>query len=243
MQIIAHRGCCGNGVENSINSLDSLPEDVDGIEVDVRLTADNIPFLYHDKTVGIKAGEARMIHKLTFSEVIALSSNPQSMAPTLDNYILECEKRNIPRIFLDIKVFDEASVAIIAKELKSKKCLDRITCLTKTEEALQVLCSVLPSTKKGMLRTNQDNLDDRLSLAERYGVDILFIQHSDSSYLQNRDIVPHIKRRGVLVGASILNKESSILLALRDGCDAVLTDHCDIFKKTVNKFMGLSYKS
>ncbi|QTF91295.1 glycerophosphodiester phosphodiesterase [Halomonas sp. BM-2019] len=240
MHIIAHRGRLGDGYENSISSLAMLGEDVDGVEVDVRLTADKVPVLLHDKELENGLEHVGMIHELTLEDVSRYSSRRQDAVPTLDRYLEACDKRKIPRIFLDIKVVDEPSVTIIAEQLKCKKYLDKITCLTKTEEVLQVLCSFLPDAKKGMLRTNKDNIDERLPLVERYGVDILFVQHGDAAYLKNRDIVSGIKQSGCSVGASILNKENSILLALQDGCDVVLTDHSDIYKNSVNHFLGLA---
>jgi glycerophosphoryl diester phosphodiesterase len=52
MKIIGHRGARGLAPENTIAGLEkALSLSVDQIEFDVRVTADNIPVLYHDATI------------------------------------------------------------------------------------------------------------------------------------------------------------------------------------------------
>lgn len=51
-KIIGHRGACGYAPENTLESIKTAAEmSVEWVELDVKLTADNIPVIFHDDTL------------------------------------------------------------------------------------------------------------------------------------------------------------------------------------------------
>jgi glycerophosphoryl diester phosphodiesterase len=69
---IAHRGFHQNGTERPENSMPAFSAAVSrgyGIELDVQLTADGVPVVFHDFTLHRAAGDARRISELTFAEL------------------------------------------------------------------------------------------------------------------------------------------------------------------------------
>lgn len=71
-KIIAHRGLSKEAPENTLSAVKAaLALGIDYIEIDVRLTKDNVPIVIHDSTVsrtsGIKNGPS--IHELTLKQI------------------------------------------------------------------------------------------------------------------------------------------------------------------------------
>lgn len=71
MKIIGHRGAKGLRTENTIASIHTALEyNVNGIEVDVHVTKDNVPVLHHDHDFTDPSGNKIEIHKTTYKELL-----------------------------------------------------------------------------------------------------------------------------------------------------------------------------
>lgn len=85
MLIISHRGVPGNGFENTLEAFDRAVQlGVDGIETDVRLTADGAAVLYHNRL----APDGREVAALGRAELSRLAGHP---IPTLAEALAACE--------------------------------------------------------------------------------------------------------------------------------------------------------
>lgn len=68
--IIAHRGASAVAPENTMAAFERAFRDrADGIELDVRLSADGVPVVFHDQHLSRIAGAAGNVHALTLSEL------------------------------------------------------------------------------------------------------------------------------------------------------------------------------
>lgn len=75
--VIAHRGSSIYAPENTLAAIDlAILQGADAVEIDVRMSKDGIPFLFHDYTVNrttqLKSGQS--IESLTFEEIQALDA-------------------------------------------------------------------------------------------------------------------------------------------------------------------------
>jgi glycerophosphoryl diester phosphodiesterase len=71
MKIIGHRGAKGLRTENTIASIHTaLKHNVNGIEVDVHVTKDNVAVLHHDHAFTDPSGEKIELHKTTYKELL-----------------------------------------------------------------------------------------------------------------------------------------------------------------------------
>lgn len=71
MKIVGHRGARGLAPENTLASLQAaLDQNVDEIEVDVRITKDAVPILFHDRTLLRTEGEPLMVAHHTYQELL-----------------------------------------------------------------------------------------------------------------------------------------------------------------------------
>jgi len=68
--VIAHRGASASHPENTRAAFDAaLAEGCDGIELDVQLSADGVPFVFHDRTLSRIGGGRRRASSLTIAEL------------------------------------------------------------------------------------------------------------------------------------------------------------------------------
>ena len=81
--IVSHRGLSGDEPENTLEAIAaSVARGVEAIEVDIRLTADGVPILFHDPSVG-GAVVARSTHAELASHVPDLPSWPPPVISTV----------------------------------------------------------------------------------------------------------------------------------------------------------------
>lgn len=67
---IAHRGARREAPENTWSAFEkALAYPIDGIELDVQLSADGVPFLYHDDTLWRVARQRKRVAKMTFAQL------------------------------------------------------------------------------------------------------------------------------------------------------------------------------
>ena len=72
-QVIAHRGASRDCPENTLAAFDeALRQGADGIELDVQLSRDGIPVVYHDRTLVRAGGGRRRVARIDFAELAAL---------------------------------------------------------------------------------------------------------------------------------------------------------------------------
>lgn len=83
--VIAHRATRGHALENTLRGLRAgLALGVDGIEVDVRATADGVVVLLHDPTVDRTTNGAGAAAELSYAALRALDAGEGERIPTLD---------------------------------------------------------------------------------------------------------------------------------------------------------------
>lgn len=85
--VIAHRGASAQAPELSIEAFDlALAQDADVLEVDVRLTSDGEPVLFHDETLLRLLGDRRPVAAVSFSELLDLDGQALRLDDVLARY-------------------------------------------------------------------------------------------------------------------------------------------------------------
>ena len=230
MQIIAHRGRVGDNPENCIESLCLLTSGVEGVEVDVRVTADGMPILMHDQGIERTTNGSGAVADLYYQDLMNIKLEDRYKVPCLKSYLTSCQKYNFANIFLDVKVVKKEELRAIVETVKKSRLYKKIICLVKDKESLSCLRKLDPSLALGLLRTELSNLDEHLTTAKLYRAEVLLVMHGDEAYMKNRSVVAAIRKAGFKAGASVINSIHSYRAALQDQCHLVLTDRQDIFK-------------
>jgi glycerophosphoryl diester phosphodiesterase len=98
MKVIGHRGARGLAPENTIEGITmGLEHGVDAIEIDVRITKDNIVVLNHDRYINNLFRGKLLIHDHSYAELLQNKSD----IPTLDQAIRFIDRR--VQIIIEIK--------------------------------------------------------------------------------------------------------------------------------------------
>ncbi len=70
MKLVGHRGAKGLAPENTIRSIQkALEYGVDEVEIDVRVTSDNVPILYHNRSVSTNDGQRFKISNCKYEDL------------------------------------------------------------------------------------------------------------------------------------------------------------------------------
>ena len=102
-RLAAHRGATSQAPENSLAAIRrAFERGADGVEVDVRLSADRVPVLCHDEDTGRVAGVARRVAEQTAAELAALELGGGERIPTLREALAVVPEGKI--LWLDLKV-------------------------------------------------------------------------------------------------------------------------------------------
>jgi glycerophosphoryl diester phosphodiesterase len=125
--VIAHRGASHDRPENTFAAFDeALRQRCDGMELDLQLSADGVPVVYHDRTLAKAGGGRRRVAQLSLRELKKLDIHGQRM-PTLEQVLRRYARRTL--LLLELKGREEearrvelARTTIAAvKKLKAEK--------------------------------------------------------------------------------------------------------------------------
>lgn len=235
MLMIAHRGRCVPDQENSIAGLMGLPAEVDGIEIDVRVSRDGVPLLMHDSILRRVTGGAGRVEGLQFKELQQLHLHGTcEPPPRLIHYLNRAAEVLFPAplagaqagrdIYLDIKCA-AGRIGSIVRELQGFPFSSKLVWLVREGAQLEAIQAPAEGgTRVGILGCTLESLDEHLILAERYAAEVVFVRHGMDAFRRNADVVPEIKAQGIRAGASIINGAGPLEFARKYGCDVVLTD-------------------
>ncbi len=155
--IFFHRGLHGNGVpENSIPSFENAIDAGVGIELDVRLSRDGVPVVFHDKTPRRMCGDKRKVSELTVNELKGLRlKDSDETIPTLEE-VLELTGGRVP-LMIETKppkhrLFDrklEQSMLPLLKAYKGTYYLQSFD-----KDGMKYMKKRLPDTLCGILSGN-----------------------------------------------------------------------------------------
>ena len=137
-KIIAHRGVTRSDQENTLPAFhQAFSEGADGLEIDVRLSKDEKPIIFHDEDTSRLFKKSLEIKKTNFSELEALG-NSENRIPLLDE-VLDFLPQN-KECFIEIKS-DANTVPFLDKLRIEKK---NITFLSFDKNVVSALKKKIP---------------------------------------------------------------------------------------------------
>lgn len=99
---IAHRGASGEAPENTLKAIEmALEMGVEGIEVDVRLSADGTPVIIHDPTLDRTTDGSGQVSAKTLAELMQLNAGEGEQIPTLKEAIQAVAGKAL--LFIELK--------------------------------------------------------------------------------------------------------------------------------------------
>lgn len=130
--IVAHRGAITEAPENTIPAFErAVSHGVDGIELDVQLTRDGIPVIYHDRTLERISGEKTVLSSLSYARLQEFDFGgwfshefSGEAIPTLESILLRYAKQTA--LMIEIKSVSNRRRALEVKEQVAQTVVDMI---------------------------------------------------------------------------------------------------------------------
>lgn len=160
MKIIGHRGLVSFSPENSLISLDYFKSlKLNWIEVDVILTKDDKPIIFHDKKLDRISNFQGEVNKLTYNQLknvdigykYALNFTGERI-PLLTEFIEKCEKLSI-NIFLELKDYYNNELKIVNNVLEIIKNCNNIKIIpcSYSRKIIKHINELYPTIEKSLI--------------------------------------------------------------------------------------------
>ena len=220
MEVIGHRGAGGLAPENTLDAIGAgLAAGADGVEIDVRLSADGVPVLMHDLDVDRTTSGSGRVAEVTSDALHSLG------VPTLEDVlaILPSERR----LIVELKGtpweagHDPAEpLARAVGEMLAPRTAPRLTVSSFNPIALDVFRSVAPVISTGVLTGPAFDLDSNLSA-------VIDGDHNEChvpAEVLDRGFVDRAHAAGRLVVAWTVNDPGTVRTLSGWAVDGVITD-------------------
>lgn len=218
---VAHRGGIVPGIpENTLLAFrEALRHGVDGIEVDLRGTADGEVVVLHDATVDRTTNGQGRVADLSFTALGALDAGAGERVPTLAE-VLELVRPHDVTLLLDIKESPTLDKARVVDLVRASKAIDRVIVGCRSLDDLHAFQQLEPRLRTlGFLRRPED-VDD----FARAGVDI--VRFWPAWIRDEPQAVARVRALGLplwtTAGTATLAEVQALV---RSGADGVLSDY------------------
>jgi glycerophosphoryl diester phosphodiesterase len=234
---IAHRGARKEAPENTRSAfLRALTYPVDGIELDVQMSADGVPVLYHDRTLLRVGGGRRRISDLTLEQLHRLNWSGQSHPDNAGEPLMTLERLlpmldRCPRWFIEVKVRQGErenghAFRLVEKVLTmispspSGAFQDRLFVLSFDPEVLVRAHRLAPHLRKIRNLAAKDVNADIGDTRHLWAVDVPIQK-------LNPPVVQWARNRGLHIMTYTCNGPRQVARAVRCGVDAIISDRPD----------------
>ena len=211
--VIGHRGAKFYALENTVNSIKkAVVLKSDMIELDIRLTKDNIPIIIHDKKINRTTDGKGRVSKLTLKEIKKFNTNGEKV-PTL-NQVLRTFKKQI--FNLDIKEYKAVLPAL--KIIYKNNAEERIKICSRRAKVLQLVKHFNPQIETAMVY--QFPFRRVMKLANELGMQAIHPNH----YFATKRLIKRAHKNNLRVNAWTVNNKNKIQKLINKEIDGIVTD-------------------
>ncbi len=236
--LLAHRGGCGEGMENVEGTfVKSLEAGIKAFEIDVRITKDGNIVLQHDDTLKRTAGIDKRVEDLTEKELREITLNDGSKLMFLDEFLRLMSSHTGLFIEFEMKCkkYDEALLNIycdkVAKAVMKAQPEGSIYAMTSFDvRALRIIKAKYPTADLGLI-TGEGCTRETVKIAEALGVKRIAARLDKTS----RADMKYAHKKGMKVNLWPGRDDFSLVRAWSIGADIHCTDypaHLKEFTKT-----------
>ena len=220
-----HRGCLCEAQENTIPAMEKgLERGASYLEIDVQLTRDHIPVIFHDIDTLDKTGRPGFVHDHTYNE---LSEN--YIVPTLES-VMQWGRRNSVYFALEIKSHNYrtndselALMPLLNEIIKETGMLGQVEAFSVNYEILSLLKRMNPEFEIGLI----------VPFIPKDPVAIMRDMHAMIylSYVYNltKEKIVDLQKKGYFVSGAILKEQQLIDYAIDAKVDMFEFDNPEIF--------------
>lgn len=250
----AHRGASGYETDNTLEAFDlAVSQGADGIESDIRVSRDGVPFLFHDDYLPLEYGGVRP-EALSMSELQAINLTHRvgivRKIPTLEEVLLryrEASNRDGKPILFSLDVIP-TTVAVPLAELSQRVGMTMRTVITPSDPS-SAFYTVVRAIRRDhptipIVRTTGRSFPERLlrllpdrpagfnwPSMRRYGIAGLNFRAGHVSTA----MITRIQDRGYLAWVWDCHDEEPMRRFVRCGADALYTNYPDRLRGVIDE--------
>lgn len=222
MEIVGHRGACGDAPENTLRSFTRAIElGCHRAELDVQVSADGVAVVMHDATVDRTTNGEGAVSALTVKQLKTLDAGAGEKIPTLEEVMVLCRRQ----IDLQIELKAEKSPSLVADLIERAWEPEKTVVTSFDLELLDEFAALMPTIPLGLL--NRDPALDMIGVASahRHG---WICPRADIAIA---DAVARAHRSGLKVYVYHVNQSHQAAALIHCGVDAIGTDHPEMVKR------------
>jgi len=227
---IAHRGASVEAPENTLAAFGrALALDVDGIELDVRLTRDGIPVVFHDATLTRLTGRRARLSRLTLADLRAVRVRGEPI-PTLEEVLRQVRDRAL----VQIEIKEGVPVGPIVRVVEKVPAGRGVILASFAGATVAAARAEAPSVPRMLIRKGGGAgalaaAADRLEAA---GVSV------DQHALPSAAFVATVRGGGRQVWCWTVNDGAAMRRLAAWGVDAILSDNPALLMATLDEMSG-----
>jgi glycerophosphoryl diester phosphodiesterase len=234
--VVAHRGGCALGPENTIVAFDrGIAAGADALELDVRLSKDGVVVVHHDETLDRTTNDSGPVAARTAAELGRVDAGEGAGIPTfadvLDRY------RDVP-IIVEMKVDSAAMGEALAREVRRANAVDRVCAAGFGARSLAAARTALPgmASSAGHMEVRMELYRSWIGWPARrvpYG-GFQVPETAQGHRIVSRRFLRHAHDRGLKVQVWTVDEEADMRRLLDWGVDALITNRPDLAARVVN---------
>lgn len=233
--IIAHRGASANAPENTLIAyLLSFMQGADGIEVDLRLTADDQLVAVHDEDLKRTGGSSLKVASTPLEKLrtidVGRSKERRALIPVFHEVAELIPEGKL--LYLDVKADQECVPALVRELKKCRLKTDQIRLTSRSPELLRVFQEVLPQYPRH-LQVDRQWTDRRkrwmpeasMLTAVAKTVDAVGISVDAHSYTEEPGLREGLQESGIGIHIFTVNRAPSAQRLADTGVQSIETDY------------------
>ncbi|RLG85779.1 MAG: hypothetical protein DRO39_04745 [Thermoprotei archaeon] len=215
--VIAHRGASRYEPENTLKAvLKAIELGADGVEIDIRFSAEGVPVVIHDSDLRRVAGISRSVSEMRLEELKRVRVFGREPIPTLE----EVMDAVAGRVLLILDVKDPGHEDSIAKILSSRG-YENVVVASFLPRVIRRFRQLLPRVATALYTFRRSTaIRDASSL----GIDVLLLRHN----VVTSELVSKAHRLGIKVITWVVNDLEEARRQLSYGVDGFFTDFLEI---------------
>jgi glycerophosphoryl diester phosphodiesterase len=221
IQNIAHRGFTKSFPDNTLEAFKAAIEiPADGVEFDVRETADNMFFIHHDPQL-----QGKDINKMSQDEIRSVRLDGKYKIPTLEETLDLFRYRTGPMI----EVKEVRSTDSFLALLRARANLDDVIVTSFNHEFILKLSQLAPEIRRGVLTSRQ--VDDPVGLIEANNADAIVVRCPFATV----ELIESVHAHNLAVHVWGCNNMDDIRNTLKLDIDSIITDFPDEVARELGK--------
>ena len=225
--VIAHRGASAEKPENTLAAFRrALALGVDAIELDVRVTSEGVPVVFHDANLRRLTGSAGRVSAKTWRELARLRVFGAEPIPRLVDVLRLTRGRAVVQIELKTGV----PVAPVARAVKTARAVPHVVLASFAPGLLREATRLAPTVPRMLISAGRRSPATLVSQLAALGVNGLSV---DYRVVRDAAWVRYFCARGFVVWCWTVNDVRAMRRLAGWGINGILTDNPALLKRTV----------